>query len=108
MLFRSQGQLQLAEETVDRGLTANPKSIELSFQFGMLLYKFGKYGEALKCFYQVLEQDPDHEGALISLALTFVTLGDRDVANKILMLLDVINPARAAEIRAQIRASGGG
>lgn len=107
-IYLDQGQLQLAEETVDRGLTANPKSIELSFQFGMLLYKFGKYGEALKCFYQVLEQDPDHEGALINLALTFVTLGDRDVANKILMLLDVINPARAEGIRAQIRASGGG
>lgn len=62
------------------------------FKLGLANSRLGNQELALHAFYQTLEGDPEHEGALEKLGLYYTSRGDVDRAERFLHRLVAVNP----------------
>ena len=67
----NQGQLARGHEILEKGIELYPDSVQLSFEYGLLLEKEGKQNEAIVQMEKVLELQPDHVEALNYLGYTW-------------------------------------
>ena len=106
-IYLGKNQSELAEAVFLEGVSVNQNSVNFPFEYGVLLYNHGRFGNALRIFETVLEKDPVHEDALVNSALALFNIGDREIYLNFLEVLEKINYDRAETVKLQILAVEG-
>jgi tetratricopeptide (TPR) repeat protein len=92
-----------AAEAFRRALALRPVFPEAWNELGFALRNQGRYAESLAAYDEALRQRPDFPEALEYLGEAYVKLGRLDDAQRVLERLYPLDPARAAELAAEIR-----
>ncbi len=71
----SQGRDDEAVVYLEHALTLNPRDVELRLHYGNCLGKLGRYEQALKCFNEILDDDPENPDAHLNRGFLFMHEG---------------------------------
>ncbi|MBW2085521.1 MAG: tetratricopeptide repeat protein [Deltaproteobacteria bacterium] len=74
-LYEENEQLDLAKETVEKGLRMDPQNLGLNFRLGVILDKFKDKEGSIRQMKGVIELDPEHADAMNYLAYTWAEMG---------------------------------
>jgi tetratricopeptide (TPR) repeat protein len=98
------GQMDRALEQFQRALVLEPGHLEAAFALGTALHEKGRLDPAIQAYDRVLRGDGRHVGALYNLALAQRAAGDGESSLQTAATLEVLDPAAATKLRAQLSA----
>ena len=75
-IYHYQGQLELAQQEIEKGLTLEPKHPLLRTSQGYLFYRQGDLERAIQTLESVLQEDPGLRLAYPTLAMTYLATGE--------------------------------
>lgn len=74
-IYYNQGRMHDSLACCQLGLELTPDSLPLCFNLAVAQEQLGRYGEAMKNYFKILEKDPEHVGTHNNLALLMLRLG---------------------------------